>query len=63
MSNIYEDERKDIQNLITYKRCVSKVNYAYHLIKFPEESIPWLRKNGYILEKLDYAKDFYKISW
>lgn len=63
MSNIYEDERKDIQSLIAHNRYVSRVNYIYHLIKFPEENIPWLKENGYILEKVDYVKDFYKISW
>lgn len=59
----YEKERKDIQNLVAHNRYVSRVNYAYRLINFPEENIPWLKKNGYILEKLDYVKDFYKISW
>lgn len=59
----YVTERDEIQNLISHSCYVSGVNYIYRLIKFPKENIPWLKKNNYVLEKLDYVKDFYKISW
>ena len=59
----YVTERDEIQNLISHSRYVSRVNYIYRLIKFPKENIPWLKKNNYILKKVDYVKDFYKISW
>lgn len=59
----YVTERDEIQNLISHSRYVSRVNYIYRLIKFPKENIPWLKKNNYVLEKVDYVKDFYKISW